>query len=281
MRVLASAKAMADACKDIARPLGLVPTMGHLHMGHISLVQLARKQNESLAVSIFVNPTQFAAGEDFHSYPRNLDGDLELLDKEGTDLVFVPSLEEMYPPRSDTWVNVGGLAVGPENECRPGHFRGVTTVVTKLFNIARPDRAYFGQKDGEQAVIIRGMVKDLNVGVDIVISPTIRETNGLAMSSRNVHLSSSEKSAASVIYRALSGAANLWESGQRCGEIIQDEVRRILMEEPLVRKIDYICTVDANNLLALNDSTEEVMIVLAVWIGKTRLIDNVSLKRSN
>ena len=277
MRVLSTTAAVVEACRGAERPLGLVPTMGYLHEGHLALVRRARGENRSLAVSIFVNPAQFGPGEDFDTYPRDAERDLLLLEREGADLVFTPTLEEMYPRGSVTWVEMGELSRRLEGEHRPGHFRGVATVVAKLFNLVRPDRAYFGQKDGQQAVVIRRMAADLNLGVEVVVAPTVREADGLAMSSRNVHLTEEERRAAPVIYRALSGAQGLWRKGQGDGEALRREVRRVLGGEPLVGAIDYVSVADMATLEELETVAGTAMLSVAVRMGKTRLIDNVVL----
>ena len=277
MRVLSTTAAVVEACRGAERPLGLVPTMGYLHEGHLALVRRARGENRSLAVSIFVNPAQFGPGEDFDTYPRDAERDLLLLEREGADLVFTPTLEEMYPRGSVMWVEMGELSRRLEGEHRPGHFRGVATVVAKLFNLVRPDRAYFGQKDGQQAVVIRRMAADLNLGVEVVVAPTVREADGLAMSSRNVHLTEEERRAAPVIYRALSGAQGLWRKGQGDGEALRREVRRVLGGEPLVGAIDYVSVADMATLEELETVAGTAMLSVAVRMGKTRLIDNVVL----
>ncbi len=251
--------------------------MGYLHQGHLALVRLARSENAALAASIFVNPTQFGPGEDLPTYPRDMDRDLALLKKEGADLVFAPSVGEMYPQGMNTWVEVQGLSQRLEGEYRPGHFRGVATVVAKLLNIVRPDRAYFGQKDGQQTAVVKRLVKDLNMGVDVVVVPTVREADGLAMSSRNVYLSEEERRAASVLYHALRGAKRLWEGGQHDGEMLRGAVRRVLEKEPLVGKIDYVSVADLATLEELDTATIPAMVSVAAWLGKTRLIDNVLL----
>ena len=277
MRVLDTVDAMAEACRSAKRPLGLVPTMGFLHQGHLALVRRARSENGALAVSIFVNPTQFGPCEDLPTYPRDVDRDLALLKKEGADLVFAPSVGEMYPQGMDTWVEVQGLSQRLEGEYRTGHFRGVATVVAKLLNIVRPDRTYFGQKDGQQAAVVKRLVKDLNMGADVVVVPTVREADGLAMSSRNVYLSEDERRAAPVLYQALNAANRLWEGGQHNGKALRGEVRRVLEKEPLVGKIDYVSVADLATWEELATITMPAMVSVAVWLGKTRLIDNVLL----
>ncbi len=258
--------------------LGFVPTMGYLHEGHLALVRRARGENDAVAASIFVNPSQFGPGEDFSAYPRDMDRDLSLLAAEGVDLVFTPSPEDVYPPGFDTWVEVGDMARRLEGEHRPGHFRGVATVVAKLFNVVRPGRAYFGQKDGQQVAVIRKMVSDLDMGIDIVVVPTVREPDGLALSSRNVYLTPAQREAAPVIYRALCEAGRLWEEGEREGERLRRGVRRILEQEPLVERIDYVSVADASGLVEASGAIRQpVMVSVAVHMGRTRLIDNIIL----
>ena len=278
MRIIASSQEMVRACLEAARPLGLVPTMGALHQGHLSLVECARRENQALAVSIFVNPTQFGPQEDLAAYPRNLDRDLELLREFEADLVFVPTVEEMYPPGSDAWVDVGSLATKLEGAHRPGHFRGVATVVTKLLNLVRPDRAYFGQKDGQQTVVVRKLVRDLGLGLDVVVVPTVREADGLALSSRNVYLTPEQRSAAPVIYRALRRAEELWSEGERDAHQLRQQVRSMLEDEPLIEHIDYVSVADAETLEELDRVQGRAMLSVAVQLGKARLIDNIILE---
>jgi pantoate--beta-alanine ligase len=278
MQLLETGDEMARACQESARPLGLVPTMGALHEGHLALVKRARRENSTLAVSIFVNPTQFGALEDLSSYPRDLDRDLDLLRRENTDLVFMPGVEEMYPPGFDTWVDVGSLANKLEGAHRPGHFRGVATVVTKLFNVVRPDRAYFGQKDGQQSVVIRQLARDLFLGPEIVVAPTVREADGLALSSRNVYLTPEQRQAAPVINRALDCAEQLWRQGVRDAERLRLEVRNILEREPLIERIDYVSVADVESLEELDMVNGRAMVSVAVQLGIPRLIDNVILE---
>ena len=278
MRIVKTSQEMALAAKEAARPLGLVPTMGALHGGHLALVRQARRDNASLAVSIFINPAQFSPGEDLAQYPRDLDGDLEKLRREGADLVFVPSPQEVYPAGFDTWVDVGDLATRLEGAVRPGHLRGVATVVTKLLNVTSPDRAYFGQKDAQQTLVVRQLVRDLNLGVEVVVVPTVREPDGLAMSSRNAYLTRRQRSAAPVIYQALCRAGELWREGARDGERIRNEARRVLEGEPLIEHIDYVSVVGADTLQELDTVTGPAMVLVAVQIGNTRLIDNTILE---
>ncbi len=253
---------------------GFVPTMGYLHEGHLSLVRRARAENDRVAVSIFVNPTQFGPHEDYARYPRDLERDLRLLEPLGVDLVFIPSVEEMYPPGFQTWVIVEEVSRPLEGASRPGHFRGVATVVAKLFNILQPDRAYFGQKDAQQTVVIRRMVQ--NIPVEIVICPTVREPDGLAMSSRNTYLNPEERRAATVLFRALQAAKVRYEAGERDAERLREAMREVIRAEPLAR-IDYVSVAHPETLQELERVEGPALLSLAVYIGTTRLIDNLML----
>ena len=279
MEIIQTCDEMAMACRVAARPLGLVPTMGALHAGHLSLTTQARCDNAILAVSIFVNPTQFGASEDFSSYPRSMERDLALLEEQGADLVFAPPPEEVYPAGFDTWIEPGAVAEGQEGEARPGHFRGVATVVAKLFTIVRPDRAYFGQKDGQQVAVIRRMARDLNLGVDVVTMPTVREPDGLALSSRNAYLKPHERQAAPVIYRALCAAEQLWRSGDRDAARLQAAAFAVLQAEPLLESVDYVSVVDADSMAPVESVApsggQRVMVAIAAKLGQPRLIDNI------
>ena len=277
MQVIRTAQDMAAVCRDAARPLGLVPTMGALHEGHMSLVRRAREENETLAATIFVNPAQFGATEDLSTYPRPLEDDLAALLAQNADLVYVPPVEEVYPPGFDTWVDVPVLGDRLEGAHRPGHFRGVATVVAKLFGLTRPDRAYFGQKDGQQTVVIRRLARDLDLGVDVVVGPTVREPDGLALSSRNVYLSDEERNAAPVVYRALCEARRLWEGGVRDADMLRSEARRVLDAEPRVARIDYVSVADVETLEEMDTVDGPAMVSVAVQIGRPRLIDNIVL----
>ena len=277
MRIIEGVPEMARACRESVRPLGLVPTMGALHEGHLALVRQARRENPSLAVSIFVNPAQFGPQEDLAQYPRDLERDLNLLRQEGCDLVFTPQAESIYPPGFDTWVDVGALADRLEGAVRPRHFRGVATVVTKLLNITRPQRAYFGQKDGQQTVVVRRLVRDLDLGCDVVVVPTVRAPDGLALSSRNVYLTAEQRRAAPVMYRALCRAKELWSAGVRDAGKLRREVRRVLSSEPLIERIDYISVADAYTLEELDAVAGRAMVLVAVKLGIPRLIDNTVL----
>jgi len=253
-----------------------VPTMGALHEGHLSLVQRARADDDTVVVSIFVNPAQFGPSEDYARYPRDPDRDLALLRDVGTDLVFMPPVEEIYPQGFDTYVEVGKLAQVLEGASRPGHFRGVATVVAKLFNIVQPHRAYFGQKDAQQLAVIRRLTRDLGLPVEVVGLPTVREPDGLAMSSRNAFLSPEERKAALVLYRSLEAAQELWRSGVRDASLIRQRMGELLAGEPLAR-VDYVSVADAETLEELETVDRPALVSLAVRIGKTRLIDNVGL----
>jgi pantoate--beta-alanine ligase len=256
---------------------GLVPTMGFLHAGHISLVERAGIENERVGVSIFVNPTQFGATEDLAAYPRDLDRDLALLERAGADLVWVPDAAEVYPANYQTYVVVEGVTEVLEGAARPTHFRGVTTIVAKLFNVFQPDRAYFGQKDAQQAVVIRQMVQDLNLPIEVVVCPTVREPDGLAMSSRNSYLMPEQRTAAPVLYRALGAARSVWEQGERDGERLRLAMRGVLDAEPLART-EYVSAADPLTLEELGTASRGVLLSMAVRIGRARLIDNLLLE---
>ena len=260
----------------LPEPVGLVPTMGFLHAGHISLVQRARTECTSVAASIFVNPTQFGPSEDLEKYPRDLPRDLALLKAAGVDLVWTPTSEIMYPPGFQTWVEVEGLTKRLEGEARPDHFRGVTTIVAKLFNAVGPEKAYFGQKDAQQAAVIRRMAKDLDFPIEIVVCPTVREADGLAMSSRNVYLNPEERQAAAVLFRALSAAKSTYNSGEREAEKLRALVREIVAGEPLAR-LQYVSCADYDTLEELETVKGKALLSIAVTLGKTRLIDNFVL----
>ena len=276
MRLIHTVAEMSEAQREVARPLGLVPTMGALHEGHLSLVRRARDENSTVAASIFVNPTQFGPQEDYRSYPRDLDRDLALLEECGVDLVFLPEPEDMYPAGFDTWVDLDRIASRLEGESRPGHFRGVATVVTKLFTIVRPDRAYFGQKDAQQAQVIRRLNTDLNLGVDPVIMPTVREPDGLAMSSRNAYLNPQEREAALVLSRSLHLAQDMHNEGITSASRIRDAMRELIQAEPLAQT-DYVSIADHDTLEELETLQTPALVSLAVRIGRARLIDNVVL----
>lgn len=254
--------------------IGFIPTMGALHEGHLSLIRTARKQSDVVIVSVFVNPAQFGPDEDFARYPRDIKKDEELARVCGVDCLFYPEKEEMYPKGFATCVTVEGLTDVLCGGSRPGHFKGVTTIVTKLFEITKPDIAYFGQKDAQQAFVIKKMIEDLNMDVTLKILPVVREEDGLAMSSRNRSLSQNQQKEARVLYRALEHAHTLIQSGEREAEKIISGMRTIIKEAPSA-KIDYVSIVDTEGLRDVKHVKGEVLIALAVWIGKTRLIDNI------
>ncbi len=257
--------------------LALVPTMGYLHEGHLSLVRRARAECDHVAVSIFVNPTQFGPNEDYGTYPRDTRRDLELLRAEGVDLVFMPDAAEIYPPDFSTSIDVEKVTAPLEGAARPGFFRGVATVVCKLFNIVQPNRAYFGQKDAQQAVVVRKMVRDLNFPVTIVVCPTIREPDGLALSSRNAYLGPEEQQAARILYKALTAARHEFDAGERDGKVLRRTMRQVLSSEPLAHP-DYVSAADPDTLQELDQVGERgVLLSLAVRVGPARLIDNVLL----
>ena len=274
MNLITTVAEMVAARDALPRPLGLVPTMGYLHEGHMTLARWAKRDCRSVVASIFVNPTQFGPGEDFTAYPRDMERDLSMLRKEGVDVVFAPTVGEMYPQGFSTYVNVEKLTEVLEGARRPGHFRGVATVVTKLFTVVRPDRSYFGQKDGQQVAVIKRMTADLALGTDIVVVPTVRETDGLAMSSRNVYLTPAERAAAPVLYRAMCRARDLHRDGVRDAKTLHAEMESMINAEPL-GKLDYISIADAETLQELEVVDRPAMLSLACRFGRARLIDNL------
>ena len=278
MRVINTNKEMSRACGEAVKPVGLVPTMGALHSGHLSLIDQARADNLTVVVSIFVNPTQFGDPKDLEKYPRDMEGDLDLLRRHGVDLVYAPAPEEVYPEGFDTWVDVGPLADKLEGIHRPGHFRGVATVVSKLFNVMRPNCAYFGQKDGQQTALIQKLARDLDMGVEVVVMPTIREPDGLAMSSRNVQLSPEQRQAAPVVHRALCQSHLLWIQGERDGDTLRDAARTVLQSESKVESIDYVSVAGMLTLDELERVDGRAMVSTAVQMGAVRLIDNIVLE---
>ena len=277
MQTVTTLSELSAARRALPGTVGLVPTMGYLHAGHISLAQQAHAECANVVASIFVNPTQFSPNEDLAKYPRDLPRDLGLLESAGVDLVWTPTPEVMYPTGFQTWVEVDGLTKVLEGEVRPGHFRGVTTIVAKLFNAVRPDKAYFGQKDAQQAAVIRQMVKDLNFPIDIVVCPSVREPDGLAMSSRNIYLTPEERQAATVLFRALSAAKAAYESGERDAEKLRALVRMMVAAEPLAR-LQYVSCADYSTLEELKTVKSKALLSMAVYLGKTRLIDNFVLE---
>jgi pantoate--beta-alanine ligase len=277
MKVIETIAEMKQVRVKLTEPVGFVPTMGYLHDGHLSLVKRARAENPTEVVSIFVNPTQFGPQEDFKSYPRDTERDLALLEKENTDIVFMPPADEMYPSRFDSWVEAGDITRKLEGASRPTHFRGVTTVVAKLFNITQPTRAYFGQKDAQQLIVIRKMVSDLNMNLEIIACPTIREPDGLAMSSRNTYLNTEERKAATVLYQALNLARQLWSQGEKDAGKIRKEMTELIQQQPLAH-IDYVSIADNETLEELEEVKPPALASLAVKIGKPRLIDNIVIE---
>jgi pantoate--beta-alanine ligase len=273
---IAGMKAAVAELRTEGRTIGFVPTMGYVHEGHLSLVRESRKSADVTVVSIFVNPLQFGAQEDFRQYPRNPERDAALLDKEGVDILFLPENREMYPEGYRTSIEVAGLEDKLCGRSRPGHFKGVATVVLKLFNIVRPDYAFFGQKDAQQVVILRRMVEDLNAKVEIRAMPIIRDPDGLAMSSRNVYLSAEERRAALVLSKSLAEARRMFEKGERAADPIREGLCRTIAAEPLAR-IDYAEVVNPGSLEPVERLDGEVLVALAVYVGKTRLIDNTIL----
>lgn len=276
MKVVTTLEELWEARRALTGTLGFVPTMGYLHDGHLSLVRCAQRDCDHTAVSIFVNPTQFAPTEDLDAYPRDLARDLRLLEEAGVALVWTPTAEVMYPPDYQTWVTVEKITQPLEGARRPGHFRGVTTVVSKLFNAVRPDKAYFGQKDAQQAAVIRRMTLDLSYPIDIVVCPIRREADGLAMSSRNTYLSPEEREAATVLYRALKAAEAAYRAGERSAETLRRIMRDTILAEPLA-ELQYVSCADYDSLEELQFVEGKVLLSMAVYIGKTRLIDNLVL----
>ena len=275
MRTVTTLPDLRSARLSLEGTVGLVPTMGYLHEGHLSLIRRAREECDHVAVSIFVNPTQFGPQEDLAKYPRDLERDSRLIEPY-TDLLWTPTPEIMYPPGYQTWVEVERMTQPLEGAVRPGHFRGVTTVVAKLFNAVQPHRAYFGQKDAQQAAVIRQMVRDLNFPLEVVISPLVRESDGLAMSSRNVYLDPEQRKAATVLYRALSTAKEAYENGERDADQLRRAMKDVLASEPLAQ-VQYVSCADYDTLEELETVTRKTLLSMAVFVGKTRLIDNFVL----
>jgi pantoate--beta-alanine ligase len=273
-KTIESVRRIVKNARNEGRKIGLVPTMGALHIGHISLIEAAVKDCDLVIVSIFVNPTQFCPGEDFEKYPRPLEADLKICREAGVDAVFAPSPEQMYPGENVTWVTVEKLTGPLCGKSRPGHFRGVTTVCAKLFNIIAPDTAYFGQKDAQQAIVIRRMAADLNMPLEIVICPTVREPNGLAVSSRNQYLTARQKKDAANIYKSLQTCRMLIDAGTTETLQIIAEMRKILQQIPS-GQIEYVSIVDAETLESVDKISGKVLAAVAVKVGPARLIDNI------
>jgi pantoate--beta-alanine ligase len=277
MMIVSGLDELRTARRLLDGTVGLVPTMGYLHEGHLSLIRRAKEECDQVAVSIFVNPTQFGANEDLSKYPRDLERDLNLIDPLGVNLVWNPTPEIMYPAGYRTWVEVETLTRPLEGAMRPGHFKGVTTVVAKLFNAVQPQRAYFGQKDAQQAAVIRQMVRDLNFPIEMIICPTMREADGLAMSSRNKYLEGADRRAATVLFRALSVATAAYQSGERNAEKLRTLMKDTLAAEPRAQP-QYVSCADYDTLEELDVIKGKSLLLMAVLIGKTRLIDNFVLE---
>jgi pantoate--beta-alanine ligase len=277
MQTITTIAQLRAALREAPRPIGFVPTMGYLHEGHLSLACRARAECAFVVMSIFVNPTQFGPQEDFDRYPRDLPRDIRLAEQVGVDLIFAPPVEEMYPAGFSTYVEVGGVTARWEGERRPGHFRGVATIVLKLFNQVQPDRAYFGEKDYQQLQVVKKMVRDLDLQIEIVGCPIVREEDGLAMSSRNVYLSPEQRRAATVLYRALQRGRELAAQGEREVARLLEGMRAVLRSEPLVQE-DYLAIVDPTSLEPLERVAGPARILIAGRVGGVRLIDNVSLE---
>lgn len=276
MKIARSISEMKALRKQCTGKVGFVPTMGYLHEGHLQLVKNAKMDNPVVVVSIFVNPTQFAPNEDFKAYPRDFERDCELLRGIDTDIIFAPSDSDMYPPGFNTWVNVQGITQYLEGRSRPTHFQGVTTVCNKLFNIVQPDNAYFGQKDAQQALVIQKMVRELNMNLKIVVCPTVREADGLAMSSRNTYLTPQERPTANVLYRSLMLAQDMYARGERDAARIKSAMTGLILQVPGA-SIDYVSIADIDNLTEVERISGRVLVSLAVRIDKPRLIDNIVL----
>jgi len=276
MKIIRSIKDMQSFRCDLKGSVGLVPTMGYLHQGHLALVNESKKNNDFTIVSIFVNPTQFGPKEDFAKYPRDEQRDASMLEQAGVDAVFIPSASEMYPADFDSWIEVNGVTSGLEGAKREGHFRGVATVCNKLFNITSPTKVYFGQKDAQQVLVVKKMATDLNMNAEVVVIPTVRENDGLAMSSRNAYLSFTERCAATVLYKALIKAREMYATGEYNTKTIIATMTSILQAESLAR-IDYVAIIDAVSLHEIESIHSSALVSVAVFIGKTRLIDNIIL----
>ena len=274
MKVVRGIAELRTARSQLTEPLGLVPTMGALHDGHLSLIRRARQDCASVVVTVFVNPTQFGASEDLSAYPRDLARDAALAERAGADVVWAPEVEDVYPPGFQTRVQVESLTQPLEGLHRPGHFQGVATIVAKLFNVVQPQRTYFGQKDAQQAMVVRRMAQDLNFPLEVVVCPTVREADGLALSSRNAYLNPNERRAAPVLFRALSAAAEAFEAGEREADRLRQRMERTLAGEPLARA-QYVSVADPETLAELSGPADRALLSMAVHIGATRLIDNL------
>lgn len=281
MEIIRIPRVMQETSRRFIREgktIGFVPTMGALHEGHLSLVRRSKQENHITVVSIFVNPIQFGPSEDFERYPRDIEGDIEKLQREDVDTVFMPDVSSMYPEGFSTYVEVADISERLCGAFRKGHFRGVATVVTKLLNIVKPRILYLGQKDFQQSIIIKRLVKDLDIDVDIVVCPTVRERDGLAMSSRNMYLNNEQRNAAKIIYQCLAEASDIIKSGMKDGSYIKDFMQKRLLEEPLVSAIDYAGAYDPETLIEVNEIKKEVLLAVALRMGSARLIDNILLE---
>ncbi len=277
MNVITSVAEMKQARKKLRGTLGFVPTMGYLHEGHLTLIRQALAENRYAAASIFVNPTQFGPKEDFKKYPRDPERDLAMLKGAGTHLVFMPVVEEMYPEGFNSWVDVSGVTDRLEGAVRPGHFKGVATVVTKLFNIVEPTRSYFGQKDAQQLLVIKKMVADLNMNIEVIGAATVREPDGLAMSSRNTYLNPKERQAATILWKSLSLCKKMYLKGERNADKLRQAMTRLISQEPLAN-IDYVSVANTKTLEEFTLIQGPALVSMAVKIGSTRLIDNIILE---
>ena len=275
-KTVAEMHAACRSLRNAEHTLGLVPTMGALHAGHLSLISIARTQNDAVVASIFVNPIQFGPGEDYEAYPRDFDADYSKLESAGVHALFAPSVAEMLPRGNTTFVDTGELGTRLDGASRPGHFRGVATIVARLLHIVQPDRAYFGQKDAAQIAVLRRMVRDLNFPAHLIVCPIVRESDGLALSSRNRYLAPDERRSALILSRALNAVQQLVEQGETRGEALRASLLNTFATDPLVR-VDYATVVDPDTLLPLDDISHGALIAVAAWIGTTRLIDNLLL----
>jgi len=277
MDVIETVAEMQKVRKSLKGPVGFVPTMGYLHEGHLELTRRAKAECDIAVVSIFVNPTQFGPKEDFEKYPRDTERDLKLLEDVGTDYVFMPSPKDIYPPGYSTWIDVEKVTNRLEGAARPGHFRGVATVVNILFNIVQPDKAYFGQKDAQQCVVIKKMIRDLNMPLEMIIVPTVREPDGLAMSSRNVYLTTAMRQQAPVLNQTLKLAETLWRQGETSAAKVRQQMTDLIQLQPLA-KIEYIDIADTDTLEELQTIKPGTLISMVVRFGNTRLLDNIILE---
>jgi pantoate--beta-alanine ligase len=277
VRVIESISDMKRTRREMSGTVGFFPTMGYLHEGHLEGVRRVKSENTNAVVSIFVNPAQFGPSEDYTSYPRDIPRDVAMLSSAGADVIFIPPVAEMYSTLYSSWIDVEKITGGLEGFSRPGHFRGVATVCNKLFNIVEPTRAYFGQKDAQQCAVIRRMVADLNMNLEVVVVPTVREPDGLAMSSRNTYLKPEERKAATVLYRSLNLAKEMWEKGEKDAQRIRTAMIDTIRGEPLAEKIDYVSIANLETLQEMDEIKPPALVSLAVKIGKPRLLDNIIL----